>query len=90
MTDIYDFRHSLFTTHKKQWTIMYKAISKHCKIIGDVIELQRYFNFFKKYKPDLWNNCSDEIIMWFIFRIRQIVHHEQIYLPGKEPIKDID
>ena len=89
MTDIYDFRNPIFIAYKKEWKCIYRMISKHCAIIDDVIELSRYYNFFNKHKITLWDNCPDETIWMFISRARQIVHHEQIYLPHINSLREI-
>lgn len=84
MTDIYDLSDSIFVNYKNEWFTIHNTIYRAMKISGKSHSINKYYSFFKKNKPCLWNKCTDKNIYDFILRSLQISYHELIYLPSKK------
>ncbi len=83
MTDIYDFRDSVFVTYNDEWILIYKGIYNYIKLKQRSLDNIAFLKLFKKHIPRLWDKCPEDILLEFIFRAVQIAYHELIYIPSK-------
>ena len=84
MTDIYDFRDPKFKEHSEVWNKIHTIIYRFYQIKGGGRSNSQIFKFFKNNSPEIFENCSEEIIKSFILQSSQISYHEIVVIPKKK------